>query len=316
MSIATVSNVLNKPGRTSAHTTARVQQAMEELGYVPNQLARDLRTGTPTSLGMILLSVANPFFADLAHAAELAAEAAGFHLTFGSSNESVEREARYLELFARQRVAGVLIAPVDGHTSGMEELQRRGTPVVLFDDLLPSGALSSVVVDGRAGGELAARHLIERGRKNLAFIGGPLPLVEQRWIGAMQAAAAEADVRLRHIDTFDTTIGAGIAAAEAILSLPVSERPDGVFAANDLIALGLQQTLLASGQIRLPQDMAMVGYDDIAFATTATVPLTTVRQPVEKLAEAAVALLTGEREGVAPQRMLLQPELIVRASSG
>jgi LacI family transcriptional regulator len=315
VSTATVSNVINKPGRTAASTAARVMAAMEELGYVPNQLARELRTGAPTSIGMVLLSVANPFFADLAHACEAAAEAAGYSLTISSSNESGDRQDRYVELFGRQRVAGVIVAPVDGPTAAMEALYRRGTPVVLFDEAGPHTRLPSVILDGRVGGYLAVRHLIETGRRRLVFLGGPLRLVEQRWIGAMQAAAEAASVSLRHIDTVGTTIEAGRAAGQAIEAMDPDDRPDAVFAANDLLALGLQQALITSSRIRLPQDLAIVGYDDIAFGATASVPLTTIRQPVDELAREAVRVLTREDADETPERVRIEPTLVVRQST-
>jgi len=314
VSIATVSNVINKPGRASQETSARVRAVMAELGYVPNQLARQLRTGVQTSIGMVVLTVANPFFADLAHACEAAAEAAGYDMTIGSSNESTERETRYLELFGRQQVAGVLVAPVLGQTSAMEMLHQRGVPVVLFDDARSDGALPTVFLDGRAGGYLAARHLIEIGCRRLVFVGGPPGLVEERRIGAMRAAAEHENAVLSHIETLDTTIAAGSAAGRVIDDLDPSERPDGIFAANDLLALGIQQSLLSSRRIDLPRDVAIVGFDDIPFAATAAVPLTSIRQPVEQLAAEAVHLLVAP--SAAPmERVRLEPELVARAST-
>lgn len=288
---------------------------MQALGYVPNQLARQLRTGERTAIGMVVLSFSNPFFAELAHASEEAAESAGFSLTLGSSNESIDRQERYLRLFARQRVAGVLVAPVDGASAGMRALNDRGTPVVLFDDIGPSVSdLPTIVLDGRTGGMLAVRHLIETGRRRLAFLGGPLRLVDQRWIGAMQAAAEEPHVSIRHIDTPDTTLESGRAFAAQLEAMDPRERPDGVFAANDLLALGLQQALLASREIDVSRDLGVVGFDDIPFAATASIPLTTVRQPVEDLAAAAIGLLSRPAEDGSRQ-LRLQPELVVREST-
>jgi LacI family transcriptional regulator len=312
VSMATVSNVINRPGRVSEETVARVSLVMDELGYVPNDLASQLRSGRRTTIGMVVLSAANPFFAELIEACEAAAEAVGCTVIFGSSDGSSERESRYMKLFEGQRVAGVLVVAVGGETAEMRSLQRRGTPVVLFDEGAP-GDISTVVLDGREGGYLAVKHLIERGRTRLAFLGGPVALVEQRWFGALRAAAESSGVQLQHIDTADTSIRAGVEAGEFLKSLPSAQRPDGVFAANDLLALGLQQSLLASGEIRVPEDLAIVGYDDIPYAATASVPLTSVSQPVAELAEHAIRLILSPDDDV--QHIRLQPRLITRQST-
>ena len=312
VSTATVSNVINRPGRVSSETATRVESVMAELGYVPNNLASQLRTGKRTTIGMVVLSVANPFFAELAQACEVAAEESGYTVTFGSSDQSAAREGRYMELFERQRVAGVLVVAVGGETETMRALQRRGTPVVLFDEG-DHGNLPTVVLDGKTGGYQAVRHLIETGRTRLAFLGGPIGLVEHRWIGALQAAAEAKNVELRHFDTPDTSLESGRAVGELLDSMNPGERPDGVFAANDLLALGLQQALLASRTIRMPEDLAIVGYDDIPFAATASVPLTTIRQPVQELARHAIRLISTAP--ARPEHVTLKPELVVRAST-
>jgi LacI family transcriptional regulator len=318
VSITTVSNVLNKPGRVSEATVTRVTQIMDELGFVRNELARQLRTGGTTTLGMVVLNVANPFFADLAHATESSAEEVGYTVVLGSSDQSQLREERYLELFEEQRLKGTLIAPLNGVTPTIRRLRDRGMPVVVFDDQSYGDEFCSIALDGRQGGYLAARHLIETGRTHIAFLGGPLRQVEDRWSGAMRACSESSGVRLSHIDTADQKIADGRAVGAIIEAMSPDHRPDAVFAANDLLALGLLQALVLSPSISVPRDLAIIGYDDIDYAESASLPLSTIRQPVELLADAAVRLVLDEAENGKNHRhewVHLAPELIVREST-
>ncbi len=318
VSIGTVSNVLNKPGGVKPAYRLRVTEAMNELGFVRNDLARQLRMGGGTTLGMIVLNVANPFFAALAHACEAAAEEVGYTIVFGSSDQIASREDRYAELFEMQRVTGMIIAPLDGATTRLEQLRRRGMPMVLFDFHADTGQFCSLALDGRRGGYLAARHLIETGRKHIAFLGGPLRQVEDRWMGAMEACAETSGVRLSRIDTVDQTVSDGRAAGEALKLEPKDERPDAIFAANDLLGLGLMQSVILATDLRIPEDLAIVGYDDIDYAASAIVPMSTVRQPVELLAKEAIRLVLAEKDAGPDhvhEHLLLEPELTIRESS-
>ncbi|WP_166982386.1 LacI family DNA-binding transcriptional regulator [Paramicrobacterium fandaimingii] len=318
VSIGTVSNVLNKPDLVSAKTLERVLATMDELGFVRNDLARQLKMGGGTTLGMIVLNVANPFFGDLAHACESAAEAHGHTVIFGSSDQLVGREDRYIELFEEQRVRGMIIAPLDGPTERIERLIRRGMPVVLFDIHAGEGDFCSVAMDGAEGGYLATRHLLESGRRKIAFLGGPLHQVEDRWTGALRAVDEVDGAVLTHIDTVDQTIADGRAIGDQLAAMAPESRPDAVFGANDLLALGLMQSLVIADGLKVPRDIAIVGYDDIDYAASAIVPLTTVRQPKESLAHEAVRLVLDHAAAGTShvhEHSLLPPELVVRAST-
>jgi LacI family transcriptional regulator len=318
VSIGTVSNVLNKPESVSARNLQRVTEVMNELGFVRNDLARQLKMGGGTTLGMIVLNVANPFFAALAHACEAEAEKEGYTIVVGSSDQLADREDRYAELFEQQRVTGMIIAPLDGPTARIEQLRRRGMPVVLFDFHSDTSPFCSLALDGRRGGYLAARHLVETGRKHIAFLGGPLRQVEDRWIGAMAACSETSGVRLSHIDTPDQTVSDGRAAGAALREMDTRDRPDAIFAANDLLGLGLMQSVVLDKHLRIPEDLAIVGYDDIDYAASAMVPMSSVRQPVEMLARESIRLVLGEKNADAEhvhEHLLLEPELIMRESS-
>lgn len=317
VSLGTVSNVLNKPHLVAATTTERVRAVMAEMGFVRNDLARVLRTGGSKTLGMLVLSFANPFFADLAHACEAAAEPQGFTIVLGSSEQNIDREARYLELFDEQRVGGMLVAPLSGATDQMRRLHQRGVRMVLFDNNAEYDDFCTVALDGFQSGSLSVQHLIDQGCRRIVFAAGRSYLLEDRWLGAQAASRPHPDVRLERMDTSDQTVAAGRALGVRIADLPGAERPDAVVAGTDQTAIGLIHALLATSQIRVPADIAVIGCDDIDYAATATVPLTTIRQPVKAIAHEAIRLALDE-SGWADhvhRRVSLAPELVIRESS-
>lgn len=319
VSVGTVSNVLNRPDRVAAATVERVNAAIADLGFVRNDAARQLRAGRSRSIGLIVLDVGNPFFTDVARGAEKRAAEGGFSILLGNSDESPSREGGYLDLFEEQRVHGVLISPVAEDLPRLRKTRDRGIPVVLVDREAPDHSFSSVAVDDVAGGRTAVEHLIGLGRRRIAFVGGPESIrqVADRLSGARIAASERAGVALEYVPTSSLTVRAGAEAAAEFLSRASSRRPDAVLAANDLVSIGVLQTAMIAG-MRPPDDLAIVGYDDIDFAATAAVPLTSMRQPASLIGHTAVDLLLGEAEqgeGFEPRQIVYQPELVVRRST-
>ena len=320
VSVGTVSNVLNRPEKVAPDTVARVMAAIDELGFVRNDAARQLRAGRSRSIGLVVLDVRNPFFTDVARGAEDRAAEDNMTILLGNSDENGDRERAYLDLFEEQRVHGVLISPLGDDETRLQRLRGRDTPVVLVDRVSEDRNLSSVSVDDVVGGELAVRHLIETGRRRIAFVGGPMGIrqVADRLAGARRAVEAEPDATLEVIETESLTVLEGRAAGEAIRERAAGERPDAVFAANDLLAMGVLQALNMLGSVRVPDDVALIGYDDIDFASAAVVPLSSIRQPAWLIGYTAVDLLLREaRHGAdfAPDQVQFQPELIVRDST-
>ncbi|WP_440901354.1 LacI family DNA-binding transcriptional regulator [Actinosynnema sp.] len=319
VSVGTVSNVLNRPELVAAATRERVLGAITELGFVRNDAARQLRSGTPRALGLMVLDVANPFFTDVASGVEDTASEAGHAVILCNSAESAQREARHVELLAEQRVHGVLITPVDADLTAVRRLRARGLSVVLLDHPTDDPELCSVAVDDRAGGDLAVTHLLAEGHERVAMVNGPARLHQtgQRLRGARDAVARAGKPvdALEEIPVTALNVASGQRAAEQILTR--ARRPDAVFCANDLLALGLLQVFLRAG-LRVPEDIAVVGYDDIDFAAAAAVPLTSVRQPRtligRKAAELVIAESTGPRDHE-HEHVLFAPELVVRESS-
>lgn len=321
VSVGTVSNVLNRPGLVSERTRIRVNEAITALGFVRNESARQLRAGRSRTLAYVVLDTTNPFFTDVARGVEEVSLGAGMALFLCNSDEDAAREANYLDLLEEQRVQGVLITPVDPDGERLALLPRRGTPVVLVDRAAEAGSACSVAVDDVMGGDLAAAHLLETGHERIAFVGGPLaiPQVRDRRQGALAALRREGrdESALVVLETSAPTAPEGRRAGERLVGLPAARRPTAAFCANDLLALGLLQEMTRQG-LRVPDDIAIVGYDDIDFAAAAAVPLTSVRQPRHQLGRTAAELLLAEASGEpghVHQQILFQPELVVRSST-
>jgi LacI family transcriptional regulator len=191
--------------------------------------------------------------------------------------------------------------------------------VVLVDRTSDDGSLSSVSVDDVAGGRMAVEHLLERGRRSLAFV-GPVGIRQSsdRLEGA-RAAAAAAGARLEVIEADEMSVAAGRAAGAALLDRAIADRPDGVFAVNDLVSMGILQSLLREGSgVTVPGDVALIGYDDIDFASAAVVPLSSIRQPSALIGRTALEVLLDEAAdpGLERRQIVFQPELLARASTG
>lgn len=320
VSLGTVSNVLNRPDRVSPVTRDRVLQAMADLGFVRNESARQLRAGTSRSLAYVMLDASNPFFTDVAHGIEDAAAAADLTVMLCNSRNAADRELAHLTLLEQQRVQGLLVTPVDAESPILDELARRGTPVVVVDRTRSDRSFCSVAVDDVLGGRLAVEHLVDRGHERVAFVGGPSTLgqVRDRSQGAREAwaDAGLAPEDLVAIETRTLDVAEGREAGHRLAGIPARRRPTAAFCANDLIALGLLQQAIGSGQ-RVPDGLAIVGYDDIEFAAAAAVPLTSVRQPRQELGRSAAELVLDEATNPdhQHQQVLFTPELVARAST-
>ncbi|MFT4284508.1 MAG: LacI family DNA-binding transcriptional regulator [Protaetiibacter sp.] len=319
VSVGTVSNVLNRPDRVSEAVVARVHDAIRELGYVRNDAARQLRAGRSSSVGLVVLDARNPFFTDIARGAEDEAAEHGVAVLLGDSDEKPEREAAYLDLFEEQRVRGVLVSPLGDIGGRLQRLRALGTPVVLVDRRAEDDTLSSVSVDDVAGGRTAVAHLLERGRRRVAFVAGPLSLrqVADRLSGAREAVAAVDGARLEVLEGSALSVLEGRRMGEQLVARPAAQRPDAVFTANDLLAVGLLQALVMRGEVRVPEDIAIVGFDDIDFAAATVVPLSSIRQPSRLIGQTALRILLEEADDpeLAPRQLVFQPELVVREST-
>lgn len=311
--MGTVSNVLNRPDSVTPATRQKVETAMAELSFLRNASARQLRAGVSNTVGAIVIDLGNPFYTELARGIEDRLAVDDHTLMLCSSDEDPRREARYVRLLAEQGVRGILITPMSTTKERLRQLQDLGIPSVLLDS--KSTRHASVGVDNISGGRQAVRHLLEMGHRRIAFLNGPEKLQQcrHRLKGAVEAVTAfgldphEAlsVVTLPAMTADDGQRGM----AEALAASPP---PTAVFCINDIVALGAMRELRSRG-LAIPGDMAVVGYDDVAFASELMTPLTSVRQPMRQLGWAAADILLSHPDKAT--HALFRPELIVRASS-
>jgi LacI family transcriptional regulator len=313
VAVGTVSNVINRPDLVADDTRRRVETTMKELGFVRNDAARSLRAGSRT-IAMLITDIDNPFFVDLSRGVQLVADANEAIVAMFSSDGDLRREQRYLSILEQQRVIGILF---DGSLDDVSGVVERGTPLVLLDRPSDGGSECSVAVDDVAGGRLVADHLVAEGHTRVAFV-GPMGLrpIASRHLGFQQGLEDAGVAPAQVLNTKSLTIDDGRHAATRLLSLNPDDRPSAIFCANDLVALGAMQAALDGG-LRVPGDLAIVGYDDIDLATTASVPLTTIRQPRFELGRVAATLLLDEVGNAdhSHRDVILEAELVVRESS-
>jgi LacI family transcriptional regulator len=323
VSVGTASNVLNRPHAVRPETRAKVEAAIAELGFVPNQPARQLRSGSSTTIAYVVLDARNPFFTDVARGIEEVASTENLTLFLCNSDLDPRREAQYLDQLLMQRVRGVLITAVDYSNDRLKLLPAKGVPVVLVDRAAGVSATHwcSVGVHDVEGGHLAVTHLIEQGHTRIAFAGGPptTPQVADRLAGARRAMndAGLDDELLTVLTTTALTVDEGRRVSQRLLGLPARRRPTAVFCANDLLALGVLQHMTQSG-ISIPDRLSLVGYDDIEYAAAAGVALTSVHQPRHEIGRTAARLLLDESaddERHEHRHVEFMPELVVRAST-
>jgi LacI family transcriptional regulator len=324
VSLGTVSNVLNRPEAVRPATRQKVEEAIEALGFVRNDSARQLRAGVSRTIAYVVLDAGNPFFTDVARGVDEVAREHQLAVFLCDSGQDRAREDDYLDQLLEQRVRGLCITPVDGTNPRLKLLVDRGIPVVMVDRM-PKGDEASwctVGVDDELGGELAITHLLERGHTKIGFVGGPpsVPQAFDRLVGSRRAVEEHGlpvDA-LVVLETTALTVAEGRRAGARLIGLPRKRRPTAVFCANDLLALGFLQQMTQHG-VHVPDDMAIVGYDDIEFAAAAAVPLTSVMQPRALLGRTAAELLIEEADsptGHVHRHVQFEPELVVRRSSG
>lgn len=315
-----VSNFFNRPDLVSHEMSEKIRRSVDQLGYVPNETARRLRRGHNECIGVVLVDAWSPFFDQVSNGIEDEAEVRGWSVQFSNSRRSPEREQRHLEFYESQLTQGLIVFPTGDVSESVRRLARRGMTVVLLDPphatrIVPP--VPSVAVDHISGGRLAGRHLVERGAKRPAFVGNPIHQHTADRIEGFQQVLHEELGRYRSavFSTESLSVGAGIDAGQQIIALPPEQRPDALFAGNDLVALGLLQAFSAAG-VEVPGEIKLIGYDDVDLAAQIARPLTTVRQPAAELGASAVRLVVEHAASQAvPEHLVLQPELVVRATT-
>jgi LacI family transcriptional regulator len=317
VSVATVSRVLNGSDRVDPELAARVQEAAARLSYRRSGLARSLRAQRARVVGLIISDIRNPFFTDVVRGIEDRVGEDGYSLVLCNSDEELEKEANYLDLFVEERMAGAIISPASSRDTRLDSLTERGTPVVVIDREAAREAVDTVLVDNVRGGEIAVHHLAENGYRRIACITGP-PRTStgserlEGWEKALREAGLEVDESL--IRRADFKESGGFEAAADLLSGP--DRPDAFFVANNLMTVGALAALREAG-LEVPTEVGVVGFDDMPWAQLLQPALTTVAQPTYELGRQAAALLERRIGGhdAPPERVVLEPTLRVRDSA-
>ncbi|MEU1973003.1 substrate-binding domain-containing protein [Microbacterium sp. NPDC019599] len=318
VAVGTVSNYLNHPDRVSADKAQRIQAAIDQIGFVPSNAGRQLRLGVSSVIGYISPNVSNPYFAEIAESVERRATERGVSVFLANSHRSREREDDYLATFEQHQVLGLLVSSDGPIEDRLASVRRRGTPSVLVGQRAVSSEQPSVSIDDVSGGRQAGRHLLEIGCRRLAVVGGPmsLPQIADRFAGLSEVVREAGDATLEFIDETDRSVRGGRDVGTALMARPPELRPDGIFAVNDLLALGILQVMVLGG-VRVPEDLAIIGYDDTAFAEGSVIPLTSVRGRHDGYGVAVVDLLFDviERREIDEPHRIFSPDLIVRAST-
>ncbi|OCA93608.1 LacI family DNA-binding transcriptional regulator [Actinobaculum suis] len=342
VSVGTVSNVINKRESVDPELAQRVEEAMADLHYQPNVAAQSLRRGVGNMVGVIVLDITNPFFSGVVAGIENRLSPERLLVAVSSTGEDSRREQEVLKTFATYKPRGIILTPTSSMTDHIRSLRDSGIPVLLLDSRLKNPEIPSIAVDDFQGAYLAVGHLVELEHRNILFISGPKSLrqTRDRLSGALSAiessghsrSSQSRQVRLSHLEIprFDAAEArvavqdllkkCGLlpfwdastpSSADGFAQLPANF-PTAFFCASDQIAFGAMTALRDAG-VRIPEQVSLVGFDDIPIAAQTSIPLTTVRQDTEKLGyEAADMLLTAEEK---IEHRTLMPQLVVRKST-
>jgi LacI family transcriptional regulator len=325
VSAMTVSRVVNGTGYTSAATRSRVEAAIGELGYVPNALARQLRSKRTKTIALVVSDISNPFFTTIARGAEDVAVAHGFSVMYCNTDESETEEEQYLLMLIERQVDGVLLVPARSSGTSFRLLQAHRVPVVVMDRRVAARNVDSVLCDSEAGAYALTRHLIELGHRRIAVLTGRrnVSTSVDRVAGCRRALQEEGivlDDDLVHYGGFNfgkLNQADGHRMAQLVLSAE-GERPTALFAANNFIAFGAIRALREAG-LRVPEDISVVAFDDLPEDWVSEPFLTVAAQPAYEIGRRAATLLLDHIAGgqdATGESIVLPFELIIRRSSG
>jgi len=318
VSIATVSRVISHPDKVAPQTQTEVRKAMKELDYQPNRVARRLRQrgGKRHLLGLIIPDIQNPFFSEMARGVEDVAYANQFAVMLCNSDEDLKKESFYLDVMRAESVDGIILPPINDHDPAVAKLVESGMPIVTVDRSLADSTVDKVEVDNRQGSFDAVAHLIKIGHRRIGLITGRLNVStsRDRKLGYEQAlAAAEIPFDDDYVRVGDYKQASGGTLADELLAL--KNPPTALFVANNLMAVGAIEAIHRR-KLKIPGDVAIIGFDDLPWAEALDPPLSVVRQPAYEVGRAAAELLLKRlvsRDSPAAW-LRLRPRLILRSS--
>lgn len=320
VSVATAARALGNYGYVRTTTRQRVRRAAQALDYHPNVIARSMIKGRTHTLAVIVSDNANPFFAAAVRGIEDVVLPHGYGILLCNADEDADKESMYLRVIRERRADGLILSPSGGATALLRTMIRSGLPIVQIDRRLDGVMTDAVVIDNRAGVRAATEHLLQLGHRRIGMIAGPRRLYTGRerleaFLTTMRRAGVAVDRDL----VVEGDFKAGSAYERVGTFLQMRRRPTALFVANNLMTIGALLGLKEAG-VRIPQDMAIIGFDDMEWAPILTPPLTAVAQPGYALGATAAELLMGRLntggDRAAPRTVVLQPKLVVRESCG
>jgi LacI family transcriptional regulator/LacI family repressor for deo operon, udp, cdd, tsx, nupC, and nupG len=321
VSHTTVSRALRESPLISPDTRGRIQRIAREMGYTPNALAQSLQTQRTSTIGLVVTTIADPFFSDVVKGVEGVAREAGFSVFFGASHNEPEQEMVLIDTFHRRRVDGILIAS-SRVTNYEQRLDHIRVPTVLINSQAQSQhkLLYRVAVNDYLGAQMAVEHLLQLGHRAIGYLGiQSRPYSNQQRLSGYQTALRAAGVEWRDdwimiAPTEEASSGEDVNAGRELLTRLLDAGVTAVFCYNDMMAIG---GLMAcrEQQIALPETLSIVGFDDVNAASFVTPQLTTIRQPKVQLGQLAMNVLLDLLDGRSGQDHILAPQLIVRNST-
>ncbi len=317
VSTSTVSHVINNDRFVSEAIREKVEAAVKSLNYAPSALARSLKLNQTRTIGMLITASTNPFYSELVRGVERSCFERGYSLVLCNTEGDEQRMNRNLETLMQKRVDGLLLLCTETHQPSPEIMQRYPSVPTVMMDWAPFDGTSDLIQDNSLlGGDMATQHLIDKGHTRIACITGPLDKTPARlrlegFLVAMDRAGLP--VPDGYQITGDFEFSGGFEAMQSLLAQ--KDRPQAVFIGNDAMAVGAYQALYQAG-LRVPDDIAVVGYDDIELAQYMTPPLTTIHQPKDELGELAIDVLIHRiaQPALQPQKLQLTPVLMERGS--
>ena len=316
VSIATVSRTINHIPTVNPKMAKRVWEAIRELNYFPNTQARALVSGRSRLLGLIVSEITNPFFPELIQGFEDVAVENGYEILIGSTNYEPDRMQRCIRRMVERNAEGVAVMTFGIEQPLLDQLADRNIPLVFVDVAPNHPGISVLKVDYHHGIRQAVQHLAALGHRNMAFVAGPLRLHSaQSRLAAFKKALQECGIPVeeRFILEGDHTMEGGMAAAERLIAQ--KNLPTAVMCSNDMLAIGVLHKLSRSG-LRVPDDISIVGFDDIHMSSMMIPPLTSIQMSRADLALGAVSALRGHLEGSPQREYSIDTQLVVRESTG
>ncbi|NLY29821.1 MAG: LacI family transcriptional regulator [Firmicutes bacterium] len=319
VSIASVSRVLNDPNYGSVEMRMKVTAAAKKLGYQPNKIARSMVMGRTNIIALVIPDIRNQFFTSVARGVEDVASKYEYRVMLCNTDENSIRQRQYIDTFRSKIVDGFIIAVASDRDHDLDKVDRETLPFVFIDRVCEGVLADAIVVDNRDGAYKAVSHLLELGHRRIGLIAGKSDTLTGRerlrgYEEAYRAAGITVDQALVVDGNF--TIEGGYQATKALLE--IEDRPTAIFAANNSMTIGCLRAL-TEAQVKVPEDVSVIGFDDSEWAEFFVPPLTVVRQPTYSMGTLAAEILFQRLTGTAPpewQEVVLKPELVIRASCG